>query len=673
MYFKDPLPYIIPNSEEEGYTPALQSPKKEYIGHRPYDPVNKVFLPFVFQTYAQVSERITNFGAGLVNLRLEVSESDEEREFINNRKWPVAIYSVNRPEWNIADRSLATQSLYSVGLYDSLGKDAMEYILNHSEASVIVCSIDKISKVLLNIYKLPKLKFIISMDLLSEGSTDNKFPKGTFVSPSQLGTKSANVLKNWAKHLNIPLYDFHQVEEIGKNHPIPHHPPKPDDIYTLVYTSGTTGNPKSVVSSHKNYTAAAIAKVIDKITLPHPVILSFLPLQHAYGRTMENYATLAQGTIGYFCGDITKIIEDCQALNPTFFPGVPRLLSRFYDILSSATIHSGGIYGKICKFAVNSKVKHLHTTNSYTHPFWDKVIFYKTRYLLGNRLVAMNTGTAPLSSSVMDFLRVSLCSIISEGYAMTETSSSGVGQTTYDFSNGNVGIPHPGVELRLRSVPEMNYLVTDIPRARGEVLMRGANIFDRYLKDEKNTAEALIGDGWVASGDIGQLNENGTLSIVDRKKTLFKTSQGVYISPEKVEAYLTRHRLIMQAFVHGFSSENCIVAIIVPDPVHFIPWATNIIKSKNRQRLEMETKNSTSLKEITKDKLVISKFLEEIRKFSIDSGLSGLETVRAINLESTPFDIENNKLLTPTLKIKRFDAIKYYTDTIKRLYSSIID
>ncbi|PVV01594.1 hypothetical protein BB560_003982 [Smittium megazygosporum] len=699
MYFKDPISFVVPHSEEEGFSPILrnpynktsmvldqhadvrtvydvflksasQNPDGDYIGHRPYDPVNKKFLPFVFQTYTQVLERVTSFGAGIMYLRKMVSTTDEERDWVEQRKWPAAIYSSNRPEWNIADKAFSAQSLYSIGLYDSLGGDALDYIINHSESSVIVCSIDKIPKLLLNMFKFPRVKLIISMDPLTESESSSNPAAATpsTVVPPIFSSNSATILKQWAKSVGVPLFDFKQVESLGKKYPIPHCPPSPDDIYTLVYTSGTTGNPKAAVSLHKNYAAASIMFYINRISDSKPVLLSFLPLPHAYGRILEHGTTLNQGTIGYFCGDITKIIEDCQTLNPTFFPAVPRLFSRFYDILSFKTINSGGFYGNLCRLAVQEKIKHLHKTKSYTHYFWDKLVFNKTRYLLGNRLESLTTGTAPLSSNVVDFLRVALCVQISEGYAMTETSSMGAGRPSDDFSNGNVGIPHPGIEIRLRNVPEMNYLVTDMPNARGEILLRGPNTFSKYLKDEINTSDTIVGGGWVATGDIGQINENGSITVIDRKKSLFKTSQGVYISPDKVEAYLTRHPLVLQAFVHGYSSENCIVAVIVPDPVNFIAWAKNAVKSQKSEQCNAKNMDFTAL---TKNKHVVARFLEEMARFSKESGLSGIEIIKGLYLESVPFDIEGNKLLTPTLKLKRFDAIRYYSDRIKTIYQSI--
>ncbi|PVU90420.1 hypothetical protein BB561_004884 [Smittium simulii] len=660
MYFNNPKSYIVPNSVQEGYTPATENPDGEYIGYRPYDPYKNIYLPYVFQTYRQISNRLHNFGSGLIYICLSLCETQEERASVLGRKWPVAIYASNRPEWNITDRSLSTQSLYSVGLYDSLGEFAMEYIMNHSESSVIVCSLDKIPKILENIQKLPLLKLIISMDSLSGDKESN------IIIPPPFNTKSNFLIKKWAESLNVQLYDMESVEIVGELNPIPPQPPKPDDIYTLLYTSGTTGTPKAAVSLHSQYTSAAIGTLLNRASNEKVVLLSYLPLPHAYGRTMENYVTACKGTIGYFSGDITRIIEDCQALNPTYFPGVPRLLSRFYDILSSKTINSSGMFGIVSRMALKEKVYYLYKNNTYNHSIWDKLVFDKTKNLLGNRLERISTGTAPLPASVLDFLRVSLSIPITEGYAMTETSSLGIGQNADSVSNGNVGIPHYGIEVRLRSVPEMNYLVTDMPNARGEICMRGKSIFCGYLKDIKVTNETLIGDGWIASGDIGQINLDGTISIIDRKKSLFKTSQGVYISPDKIESYLIRHKLVLQSFVHGYSSQNHCVAIIVPDPIHFIPWANKHLKKNTSSPLDVNTSMEFLIKNIT----VKQKFLDEIIMFSKESGLSGIETVKSVYLEHIPFDIETNKLLTPTLKLKRFDAIKYYKSIINMLYTS---
>ncbi|PVU88117.1 hypothetical protein BB559_005720 [Furculomyces boomerangus] len=651
MYFKEKeiICHIVPKSEEPGFSPILRHPDNkftlehetytdvntvydvfwkavfeyptnQYLGYRPYDPITKSFGPYVFLTYEQVGKRITNFGSGLMEVSYKQALEDEANgaeegsatQSVLDRQWPVAIYSENRIEWSISDRGITSQNLYSTAF---IGKNSTEFV------------------------------------------------------PPPFNTKSAEILKHWASELGVTIYGMDEIEEIGSKSTLfaQHSKPKPTDIYTILYTSGTTGNPKGAVSRHGMYAEAAKSAAVarNKMLEGPPTVLSYLPLPHAYGRTVENHITLAGGTIGYYCGDVTKILEDSRALQPTMFPGVPRILTRIYDAIIAATVNAKGLKGYISRMATKQKIDNLLAGKGLKHKLWDALIFNKTRAIISNRLVNITTGTAPLESAVVNFLKIALMSEITEGWAMTETASLGMGQLRGDLTTGNIGVPALCVEIRLRDVPEMDYYVTDMPCARGELLIRSKTLFSEYLRDPENTKSTLLADGWLATGDIARINSNGSVSIIDRKKSIFKTSQGEYIAPEKLESFVVRHPLVLQAFIHGYSIKNNIVGIIVPDPMTFVPWATNILKEAGHRD---EKYDFVSL---TKNKLVIKKFLEEIEILSKNNKLNGYEIIKGLYLEHEPFDIEKNGILTPTLKLKRFTAINHYKPIMERLYQEL--
>ncbi|PVZ96754.1 hypothetical protein BB558_007325 [Smittium angustum] len=684
--------YFVPNSKKNGFSPIIRnfgSPEslgiKEYnhiktvydifwnsvkeapenpcLGHRPYNPQTNQYLSYKFQSYKQVGERVSNLGSGIIKVR-QMHSDKSQNENILSRNWPVALYSIGRPEWAISDRALSSQSLFCVGLHDTQGQSQIEYILNHSEASVVICSLDKVHKLLSMTGQLPLLKVIISMDSFEKVGSNLL---GEYI-PSPFNTRSIDVLKHWAASKSIGLYDFKEVEEIGKQNKLNHHPPKPSDIYILLYTSGTTGNPKGVVTTHNNYTYSAISGIISKKFLSrNPVFMSYLTMAHCYEKGQDVSVMLRKGCIGYSCGDITKILSDTQALQPTVFPGVPRILSRFYDALAAITINAPGVKGMIARRAVSEKIENLLAGKGYHHSIWDPLIFDKTKAALSSKIELIVTGSAPLEPKILNFLRISFQSLILESYGMTEVPISAIGTSPEDLESGIIGVPQVGVEVRLRDVPDMEYLTTDIPSPRGEILLRCPSIFSHYYKDKEKTKEALVEDGWYATGDIAKINPNGTISIIDRKKSIFKLSQGEYVSPEKIENVLSKHPLIMQSFVYGYSTKNFVVGVIVPDPLTFIPWAKKLLLGTANSK-ENEFVKSMGFEQLTKNRIVNKNLVEEIDIISRDAGLNGFEIVKAVYIDHRPFDIESNEILTPTLKLKRFHAIKYYKDIIDNLY-----
>lgn len=219
--------------------------------------------------------------------------------------------------------------------------------------------------------------------------------------------------------------------------------------------------------------------------------------------------------------------------------------------------------------------------------------------------------------------------------------------------------------MKLVDVPELGYMTQDQPFPRGEVCLRGANVFLGYWRDEAKTRETIDSNHWLHTGDIGQLNADGTLSIIDRKKNLFKLSQGEYISPEKLEAVYSSSPLLQQVFVHGDALQSCVVAIVVPEPDAFVPWA--------RQQLvgsDDEVDASIKLENLCTSPIVRAATLRLLAGLASSSGLNRFEFVRAVELEHRPFTVADG-LLTPTMKLKRAVLRERYSDTLGRLYAEV--
>ncbi|KAJ1933347.1 medium-chain fatty acid-CoA ligase faa2, partial [Linderina macrospora] len=382
------------------------------------------------------------------------------------------------------------------------------------------------------------------------------------------------------------------------------------------------------------------------------VALSYLPLAHIYERFVEIFIMSVGGQIGFF-SNILNVVADMQTLKPSMFMSVPRLLNRIFDSVAAITIYAPGIRGAIARRAVADKVANMQAGKGNTHTVWDRVVFKKVRDILGGNVQLINTGSAPIEKKVLEFLRVAFCCHVSEGWGQTESTGYGIVTVKGETVGLRVGIPQYGVEVKLMDIPDMDYLVTDKPFPRGELMVRGGLVFGGYYKDQEKTDQTILEGGWLATGDVAQFNADGTISIIDRKKSIFKLSQGEYIAPENLENIFTNNLLILQMFVHGDSLQSTLVSVIVPDPDKFVPWARKIIGN-----------NGASFEELCKSLQVTTAMHKVIMEDAKRAKLQGYEIPKALKLEHRPFDIEGNQILTPTFKLKRNVAAEYYRKDI---------
>ncbi|KAI9266741.1 hypothetical protein BDA99DRAFT_506557 [Phascolomyces articulosus] len=616
------------------------------LGHRPI--VNEKTGErgqYVWQTYRQVNSRITNFGSGLLNL-LNHQLNDSRTKGI-----PIGIWAVNRPEWTICDLACAAYGLYTVTLYDTLGPDTVEYVMNHAELETVVCSADHIADLLKLRHKLPKLRCIISMDTLEDN-----------VAPGTGAASKSAIIKAWAQEKDVLLTDFAALEAAGKKNRRSHNPPKADELAFIMYTSGTTGMPKGAMLSHGSFVSAVSASNLNIGEYrDDDVSISYLPLAHIFGRLIDMVALQRGSRIGYFSGDVAQIVEDMQTLKPTIFASVPRLLNRVYSSVVQKTIEAPGVKGALARRAVATKLANLDAGLGNTHPFWDRLIFNKVKQALGGRVRFVVSGSAPLGKDVMQFLRIAFCCDIREGYGATETCAASSVHNVGEYHAGHIGAPFGCNEFKLVDVPEMDYLSTD-PYPRGELCIRGPNVFMGYYKDEEKTREALDDEGWYHSGDVAMINERGCVVIIDRKKNIFKLAQGEYIAPEKIENVFAKSSIIAQIYIHGDSLQSQLVGIVVPDPEALNTFVTSKVPHIAAKKL--------AFAELVKVPEVNKAVLDELTKVGKKAELRGFEMPKALFLESEPFTIEND-ILTPTLKVKRPQAAKHYQAQIADMYAQL--
>lgn len=521
--------------------------------------------------------------------------------------------------------------------------------MNHSEAEMIICSLEHVPALLALAPKTPKLRTLVSMDDLDAGELP--------------GHSKESLLKNWAAEKNVQILSFKDLEALGTQYPRAHNIPSPDDVWTINYTSGTTGNPKGVVLTHSCVPAAAFGTgAASGSKGANDLIYSCLPLAHCYQRAIDNGAFFAGSAVGYFHGDILGLVEDMQLLKPTVLASVPRILSRFAAAIRAATIHASGVPGAISRTAYAAKKAKLESGGDNRHILWDRVWSSKIRKIFGGNLRIISSGSAPISSDDYIFLSCALGINIVNGYGLTETNAAACSSVPLDCTVGHCGPPMVFSEFKLRSVPSMDYTAEDKPFPRGELLIRSPMNFREYLKEPVKTAEAIDKDGWFYTGDIFQVDDLGRFGMIDRVKNFFKLAQGEYVAPEKIENVLLGSGIVSQIFVHGNSEESFLVAIGGVNPEEFCPFASKILGR------DVPLTDREAIQAACNEKAVKDAYLKICDHNSTKAKLIGFEKIKRVYLTVEPFTVEND-LVTPTLKVKRSQAAKFYKKQIDEMYA----
>jgi len=566
-------------------------------------------------------------------------------EFGVNPREHIALYSKNRTEWQIVDIAMQSIGVVTVPLYDTLGPDAAEYIMENAECVACITDVGGLKNVLSSRNSYLKLVVVL--------------PPRTFDPKKKFDEYETQLQK--ASSSTYKVVSFHDILEKGKQNPHPAVPPTGNDLATICYTSGTTGVPKGVTLTQNNLMTDCLGIFSNSPLYPEDTIISYLPLAHMYERIMEITCVRAGGRVGYFRGDTLLLLEDIGACRPTVFCGVPRLFNRIYYKIMTQINESGFFKRQLFHWAYNWKKKNLQTDGVVKSNL--DFVFSKIRNAFGGQVRMMVTGSAPISPVVMEFLRICASCLVLEGYGQTETAAC-VSATLEDdqVGAGFVGVPLPCSEIALFDVPEMNYTQNDVVHGetveRGEICFRGPNMTAGYWKMQDKTREMIDEEGWLHSGDIGMWLPDGNLKIIDRKKNIFKLSQGEYVAPEKVENVYALSSFIAQAFVYGDSLKSSLVAVVVPDEEVVIPWLKN------------QGNAVSSLSDACKQIVLKDAILVDMKKVAGERGLHGFEQAKAVHLHDSLFTLENG-LLTPTFKLKRQIAKDQFLGIIEQLYKQI--
>lgn len=521
-----------------------RNPKNHMLGRRQIS--ESEVDPYIWITYQEAYDTVLKLGSAI-----------RSRGVLPGDK--CGIYGSNCPEWILSMEACNSQSVTYVPLYDTLGANAVEFIINHAEIQIAFVQENKLPAILSCLQRCNShLKTIVSFGEISISSEEKKEAEGLGVS-----------FFSWKEFANLGNAD----DEL---------PPKQrSDICTIMYTSGTTGEPKGVKLSNEAIMLQVVStihlmQVTYKACAEDDVYFSYLPLAHVYDQIVETICFYRGASVAYWRGDVRYLMDDLIALKPTMFCGVPRVYDRIYTGIMGKISAGGALKKAIFQYAYNYKLRNLEKGLPHDNaaPLLDKLVFNNIKQGLGGQLRILLSGAAPLPSHVEEFLRVATCSPLSQGYGLTE-SCGGCFATIVDVFSmmGTVGVPMPTIEARLESLPELGYdALAKVPR--GEICLRGKSLFSGYHKRPDLTDEVLV-DGWFHTGDVGEWQPDGSMKIIDRKKNIFKLSQGEYVAVETVENAYMQCPLITSIWVYGNSFESVLVAVAVPERKPLEEWASN--------------------------------------------------------------------------------------------------
>jgi len=585
-----------------------------------------------WNSYVDVDIQSTNFGKGL-------------RELGQLYKQNICIFADTKTEWMVAAQACFKQTFPVVTLYTNLGDEAIIHAINQTEVEIVITTHDLLPKFKRILHKTPKVACLVYME-------------------DQIHKTDISEYKS-----EVEIIAFKEVIEKGKLSSSVATLPEPSDPAIIMYTSGSTGVPKGVVLPH----SALVATVRAFHFVAHPVrkddiYLGYLPLAHILELLAENTMMVMGVPIGYSSPNTltdksTKIVKggtgDCTVLHPTLMCAVPLVLDRIFKGIQENVNKKGAFFKSL--FAYCHKYKMSWQRKGYSTPIMDLLVFKSVRALVGGKIRLMLSGGAPLSPETHEYIRITFGLPLVQGYGLTESCACACIMDNDDNSLGNSGTPLQGVQIKLVNWPEGGYYVTDKPCPRGEVVIGGENVATGYYKLAQKTEQEFYTDDagvrWFKTGDIGQIEPNGQVKIIDRKKDLVKLQLGEYISLGKVESELKTCPIVENCCIYGDATQNYVVALVVP----------------NEARLEVlaEKLGLTDLshEQLCQNKDVTGAVLRELQQHGTRVGLAKFELPGAVTLCTDLWTPESG-LVTAAFKLKRKPIQDFYQKDLKRMYGA---
>jgi long-chain acyl-CoA synthetase len=559
---------------------------------------------WVDRSFEQVREIVRPLAFGLVELGVRKGDR-------------VSILGNTRPEWTYFDFAALSIGAVVVPIYQTNSPEECRYVLDNSDAKVVVVEdAEQLEKVRAVRDQLPQLEHVVLMS----GDADDA------LSSDELAAKGAGGSDEAWKALYEAV--------------------TPADICTFIYTSGTTGPPKGCIISHGNY--RSMLDMVNGVSVieDEDVAYLYLPLAHSFALLIQ-FGTFDLGTtLAYWERDPLKILPNLAELKPSYFPSVPRIFEKIYTAATSAIEKEGGLKKKVFDWSIKVGAKMREVERSGRKPgfllqrqyaFADKQVLSKIRGLFGGRIRLAVSGAAPINPEILHFFDAAGVLVL-EGWGMTETSTAATISTPEDFKVGAIGKPFPGCEVKIAD--------------DGEILVKGPNVFQGYHKNPEATAETIV-DGWLHTGDIGEIESDGFIKITGRKKDIIITAGGKNITPANLEAEIKQHPLVSQCVVVG-DRRPYLVALVTLDEEEAAKYAKENGLSEDPAELAANPDVKAAI---------------EAHVDKINENFARVEQVKKIAI--LPHDLsQESGELTPTLKVKRAVVAQKHEDAIEQLYAA---
>ncbi|CCF33415.1 AMP-binding enzyme [Colletotrichum higginsianum] len=581
---------------------------------------------YSYLTYADLLTYINQIGSGLRKLGLSKGSR-------------VHLFATTTANWMAMSHACGSQSISIVTAYDTLGASGVEHSLLQSDAEAMYIDPQLLKTAAGALKKADKVKFVVynNNSLFSDGTEVDAFRKA---------------------NPDIKLISIEEVRALGEENPVDTVEPKPDELFCIMYTSGSTGPPKGVPMTHGGTVAAitGLYTCVEECVSHREYVLAYLPLAHIFELVLENLVLFAGGTLGYgnprtlSDTSVKNCAGDMREFRPTALVGVPQVWETVKKGIMAKVNSSGPLIKALFWSAFNYKtfmVKHGLPGAT----LFDNIVFKKVRDMTGGRLRFIMNGASGISDGTKHFLSMTVAPMLT-GYGLTETAANGALGDPLEYTSTSIGSIPAAVDLKLVSIPDLNYYADSNP-PQGEIWIKGLPVLKEYYMNPEETAKAITKDGWFKTGDIGEFDSVGHVRVIDRVKNLVKMQGGEYIALEKLETVYRGSPFVANLMVYGDGEHSRAIAVIAPNEKAL---------AEEAQKLGVDEHSMHTHKK------VVDAVHKDLVALGRKAGLTGLEIIGGVVLTEEEWTPDSG-LVTATQKVNRRVIREKYKSQMEKAFT----